>query len=398
MVLGQKRNMIKDIELKDLPAGYAENTGRAGDKIIISLSGFFSSEDGDDFITRLEGYPQEIVSLISTQEAIILPQMVNSLLVLIRRNKTATVYLNEVKPIMHTRIRGGCKRGDPISADQILDTGKITFEGIEIPRDVGIIYVFSAGWRRGFFYDFSPLREDMIQMREYDIEKIIGSFYSYLFFQNRFKISEAMWDMLYQQKWFPFAYLKDSILKKMVLHAKNNRNIDELLPLIVENVKKILNENNPIKKTSPYFDDHADLFKCAIKKYLDNDYISCASILYPRIEGLMRTFYREKNYSSGPDARNLTRILVEHHKEKRISHSLLLPSRFNNYLDKVYFDHFNPGTEPDIGRHSVAHGEARADEFNLKSSTIGFLIIFQLTLFFSEGEKSIRNNNEESNT
>ena len=55
-----------DITLDKLPAGYAENTGRAGDKRVVSLSGFFSSEDGDDLITRLEGIPQVIVSLILT--------------------------------------------------------------------------------------------------------------------------------------------------------------------------------------------------------------------------------------------------------------------------------------------------------------------------------------------
>jgi len=386
--------MIKDIELNMLPMGYVENTGRAGDKMIVSLSGFFSSEDGDDLITRLEGYPQAIISLIPA-EIPILPQMVNSLLALIRRDKTATVYLNEVRPIMHTRIKGGCEKGDPISADQILDIGKITFEGVKIPRDVGIVYVFSAGWRRGFFYDFVPLREDVVQLREYDVEELIGSLYSYLFFQKRFNISEAMWDTFYQQRWFPFAYLNESILKRMILHAKNNWNIDKLLPRIVDNVKQLLNENNPINKSSSYFAEHTDLFDRAIERYLADDHVSCASILYPRIEGLMRTFHRAKKYSSIPSTKNLTKVVVEYYQDQRTSHSLLLPSRFNNYLDKVYFAQFDPGTEPDIGRPSVAHGEARADDFNLKSSTIGFLIIFQLTLFFSDGTKSGTNGTKE---
>jgi len=386
--------MPVDIKLNKLPAGYAENTGRAGDKMIISLSGFFSSEDGDDLITRLEGYPQEIISLIPS-EIPILPLMVNSLLVLIRRDKTATVYLNEVIPIMHTRIKGRCKKGDPISDDQILDIGKITFEGIEIPKDVGIVYMFSAGWRRGFFYDLAPLRDDIVQLREYDVEELIGSLYSYLFFQQRFKISETMWSTFFQQRWFPFAYLNDSILKRMILYAKNNWKIDELLPKIVDNVKQLLKKNNPVNKSSPYFAEHADLIDRAIERYLTDDHISCASILYPRIEGLMRTFHRTKKSTSKPTAENLTKVVIEHHQDKRALHSLLLPGRFNNYLNDVYFAHFTPGTAPNTGRHSVAHGVARADDFSLKSSTIGFLIIFQLTLFFSDGTKSGSNEVEE---
>lgn len=141
-----------EITFDQLPIGYTENTGRAGDKMIVSLSGFFSTEYGDDLVKRLEGIPQDIVNRIPRGHTV-LPSMINSLLVLIRRDKTATLYLNEVRPIMHTRIKGGCKKGDRISADQILDTGKITFKGIQIPNDVGIVYVFTAGWRRGFFYD-----------------------------------------------------------------------------------------------------------------------------------------------------------------------------------------------------------------------------------------------------
>lgn len=379
--------MPVDISFNILPAGYAENTGRPGDKMIVSLSGFFSSEDGDDLIKRLEGLPQEIVSLVPS-ESPILPSMINSLLALIRRDKTATVYLNEVRPIMHARIKGGCKKGDPISADRILDIGKITFKDIEIPKDVGIIYVFSAGWRRGFFYDLAPIPGDTIQLRGYDVEELIGSLYSYLFFQERFKISEAIWDTMFHQRWFPFAYLKNSILKKMISHARENWEIDELLPKIVDNVKQILNENNPINKSSPYFVEHADLLDRAIERYLADDHISCASILYPRIEGLMRTFHRTQGQTCEPKAKNLTKAVIEHHQDQRISHSLLLPKKFNDYLDNVYFAHFTPGTAPNVGRPSVAHGEARADDFGLKSSTIGFLIIFQLTLFFSDGTKS----------
>jgi hypothetical protein len=205
---------------------------------------------------------------------------------------------------------------------------------------------------------------------------------------NRFKISDSTWTTLFQQRWFPFAYLGDSVIKKIISHAENNWNIDEFIPEIADNVKRLLKENNPIDRSSPYFTEHAVLLDQAVERYLAGDYISCASILYPRIEGLMRTFHRAERYESKPTPENLSKTVTQHHKEKRIQNSLLLPRKFNDYLNEVYFAHFTPGTAPDTGRHSVAHGEARAMDFNLKSSTIGFLIIFQLTLFFSDGTKS----------
>lgn len=380
--------MPKEINLMQLPAGYAENSGRAGEKMFVSLRGFFSSEDGNNLITRLEGFPQELISLIPS-EVPILPSTVNSLLALIRRDKTATIYLNnEVRPIASARIKGGCKKGDPVSAEKILDIGKVKFEGIDIPRDVAIAYVFSAGWRRGFFYDFAPLRENLVKLREYDVEELIGGLYAYLLFMNRFKISDSTWTTLFQQRWFPFAYLGDSVIKKIISHAENNWDIDEFIPEIADNVKRLLKENNPIDRSSPYFTEHAVLLDQAVERYLAGDYISCASILYPRIEGLMRTFHRTERYESKPTPENLSKTVTQHHQEKRIQNSLLLPRKFNDYLNEVYFAHFTPGTAPDTGRHSVAHGEARADDFNLKSSMIGFLVIFQLTLFFSDGTKS----------
>lgn len=376
-----------EITFDQLPTGYVENTGRAGDKMIFSLSGFFSSEDGDDLVKRLEGFPQDIVNRIPPSYAV-LPSMINSLLALIRRDKTATLYLNEVRPIMHTRIKGGCKKGNRISADQILDIGKITFEGIQIPNDVGIVYFFTAGWRRGFFYDLAPLYGEDIQLRSFDVEELIGSLYSYLFFQERFKITSDEWDFFFHQRWFPFSYIKKSILKKMILHAKNNWNIDDLLPEISENVKQVLTSSNPINLSSPYFTEHADLLKTAIERYLADDHVSCTSILYPRIEGLMRTFHRTEGKAGSFGSKNLTKVVVEHQEDSRIAYSLLLPSKFKDYLNEVYFANFAPGSAPDVGRHAISHGEASSKDFNLKSSTIGFLIIFQLTLFFSDGTKS----------
>lgn len=174
----------------------------------------------------------------------------------------------------------------------------------------------------------------------------------------------------------------------MMRHAKEKSNIDDLLPDIANNVKKVLTENNPIDFSSPYFTEHADLLKTAIERYLADDHISCTSIIYPRIEGLMRTFHRTEGKAGSFCSENLTKVVVEHQEESRIAYSLLLPRKFKDYLDEVYFANFTPGSVPDVGRHTVAHGEVSSKDFNLKSSTIGLLIIFQLTLFFSDGIKS----------
>lgn len=230
-------------------------------------------------------------------------------------------------------------------------------------------------------YDLAPLHAEEPKPREYDLEALIGGFYSYLLFQERFKIDDQTWKNMFEQKWFPFAHLDNTLLKEMINHAKEGWNIDHLLPRIADNVIHLLHECNPINNSIPYYAEHAELFNRAIEGYLKGDHISCASILYPRIEGLLRSFYRLEGYTSRPSPDELTKTVIEHHREKRISLSLLLPEKFHYYLDNIYFAHFVPGTSPGLGRHSVAHGEAKSDDFNLKSTTIGLLIIYQLSLF-----------------
>jgi hypothetical protein len=373
--------MPVEIKFKNLPAGYAETATRIGEKASVSLSGFFSSEDGDELIKRLEGLPQQIISLIPSSE-LILPSTIHTLLALIRKDKSATVYLNEAKLIGEVRVKGPIKKGDLIYADHILDMGKVTFENIPIPPDVGIIFVFSVGWRKGFFYDLAPLDKDAMGTRKYDVEALIGSFYSYLMFQERFKIDEKTWANFFTQKWFPFSYLDNNLLGEMISFARENWNLDDLLSKIDDNVLRLLDKYELVDKSIPYVLEHQDILERAIERFKANDYVSCASILYPRIEGLMRSFYRSEGYTENIASKALSKTVVEHHKNKRISYSLLLPEKFQHYLDDVYFAHFVPGSLPDVGRHSVAHGEARSDDFTKKSCVIAILTVYQLLLFF----------------
>jgi hypothetical protein len=329
----------------------------------------------------LEGFPQTILSMLPLPPPI-LPSRVHTLLAVIRKDNTATVYINDVPTEGAVRIKGPCQKGELIYANRILDMGRIKFPGVHIPPDAGIIYLFSVGWRKGYFYDLAPLHPEEGKPRHYDLEELIGSLYAYLTFQERFKIDESTWQVLFGQKWFPFVHLGNTLLREMISHAKEGWQIDDLLPKISAHVHGLLKDSPLNAEKYPVLVDHAEVLATSVERYLAGDHISCGSILYPRIEGLLRSFHRSAGYTSKPETKTLTKIAVEHHQSARIANSLLLPAKFNEYLDTVYFAHFAPGSAPDVGRHSVAHGEARTDDFSLKATTIGFLIVYQLLLFF----------------
>ncbi|RJP23512.1 MAG: hypothetical protein C4520_06030 [Candidatus Abyssobacteria bacterium SURF_5] len=352
----------------------------------MELRGFVSSEDGDELVAKLEKLPQQILSMLPFKPPI-LPSMVDSLLAVIRKDRTATIYLNEAQSVILIRIKGSCEKGELITKNRVLDMGKMRFPGVDIPPDAAIIYVFSVGWRKGFFYDLEPLYGEKAEPRGYDLEDVLGSLYSYLSFQERFKIDNKTWQTFFAQKWFPFVYLDDQLIRDMISHARAGWQIDELLPKVSANVGRLLETSPLIERKDLVFAEHIEMLKTSVERYLAGDHISCASILYPRIEGLLRSFQRTSGCTSYPTAKTLSKTAVEHHQTARISASLLLPSKFNEYLDNVYFAHFIPGSAPDVGRHSVAHGEARTDDFSLKATTVAFLIIYQLSLFFSDEKK-----------
>ena len=76
--------------------------------------------------------------------------------------------------------------------------------------------------------------------------------------------------------------------------------------------------------------------------------VSATSVLYPHSEGTLRSFLRAADATSAPTAKTLSKVAVERHQTSRISNSLLLPAKFQQYLDDVYFAHFAPGTSPDV--------------------------------------------------
>jgi hypothetical protein len=144
------------VKFDQSPAGHALNSGRSGEEITICQKEFVSSEDGDLLISRLEGFPAEILSMLPGGGPV--PATVVHLLVIIRPDKSADVYMNDdLQIISQVQAKRGFRAGEPVMTDDIADVLRISFPGVELPPDAGIVFLFSAGWRKGLYYDFKPL-------------------------------------------------------------------------------------------------------------------------------------------------------------------------------------------------------------------------------------------------
>jgi len=373
-----------EIRFDELPAGYSVNAAKSGENVQVRMRDFVSSEDGDKLVSHLEGISDFILSRLPVR---VMPSVIDHLLAIIRPDKTGTVYINELEFTGLMRPRRSMKKGEAIFQRDILDIQRMKMGNVKIPNDCGFLMVMSCGWRKGFYYDLVPLHDPGKPIREYDVELLLGQFWTYLTFQDLFKIEESTWKELFRQRWFPFIYLGHPLLKKIVEHARLGWDVDELLPEIRKEVDNILVNATGVWRTNPYFEPHVHLLERAIERYHSEDHVSAAAILYPRIEGIMRSYFASAGVTKEPSAPNLTREVVQKNADKRHLCCLFLPDKFRDYLNQVYFANFIPGSNPDIGRHSVAHGEARAEDFTPKSSIIGLLTFYQVALFLSPESK-----------
>lgn len=362
------------IKLDLRPTGYSLSAAKRGEKVQVAYREFLSSEDGDVFISRLEGFPTQIVEKLPPSAGITC-STIDHLFAIVRKDNEWIVFANELPIIAKTRIRRAIKAGEPVFESDIVDIDEFKFDGVEIPDDAGVFVVFSKGWRKGLFYDLGPLQQEPVY-RNYDFWRQLGSLYNYLCFQDFFKITDEEYTKLFSAKWFPFLGLKTETARGLVEHVRSGWNPDDLLPDIVKEVEAFLPSALEHWKSHHLIVSHFKLIERAVECFQDRDYVSCVSILYPRIEGILREISSHTGGAYKQDA--LAEAPMKAFGRSAEVHSRILPARFRGYLETVYFENFDPDNVLAISRNTVAHGVAPQALFNEKAASIALLIIEQV--------------------
>jgi hypothetical protein len=277
------------------------------------------------------------------------------------------------------------KAGQAIYRDDIADIKKLVFNDIEVPNDVGVMALFSVGWRKGLFYDLVPLPHGT-EKRDYDLNQLLGGYYAYLTFQERFKIPDSEWESLLQTGWFPFITLNNDLISGIINHNRESWNVDDLLPRIHEDVLKRLPDGLKIWANIKAFKPHMDFISKSAEHYQKNDAMSCISVLYPRIEGIMREYQSIQGQPEKASQQDLSgTVLPTNADSQKHQYTPLLPLRFHQYLNEVYFANFDPIKKNNtLSRNTIGHGVATKENFDIKGATLGFLILDQLSYYFSE--------------
>lgn len=373
-----------EIQLKERIAGYSINAARSGDTATVQVSGATSMEDGDLHIKYLEGFPKTVLSMIDKE---IQPCDIKSMIVLVSKDLKARVYINEVDIRGYAFLKANkIEKGQAVTKDDISGFERIKLGKIEFPDDHAFFCVLSFGWDRMYLFDFSPLDEQENRKIEYDVEKFIGSYYSYLSFKTIHKISDSDWAELLEQNWFPFYALKFSTIESMINYARAGWDIDELIETIEAEAINYIEDRIIIWGENDDLSIFVDFLNLAIERHKSDDFVSSSSIIYPKIEGLIRQEFIKDNPDKGGRKQNM---LIEHITEKTInklsSLTTYIPEKFKCYLEKCYFKDFNASRQDNqVSRHSVAHGASSINKYGKKESLVGLLVFSQVSQYLQQ--------------
>jgi hypothetical protein len=359
--------MAFEVQLDAPPAGYALESALEGETARVAVREFTSSVDGELFVSRLEGIPQQLLSLLPA-DARVAPSMVDHLVAIIRKDLTATVYLNACEIHAQIRIARPMEAGEPVLEDDVIDISRLSFEGVKFPTDAGVACVFSSGWRKGFFFDVEPLLVDG-QDREYEVEELLGSYMAYLDNQRLFSLDEADWSFMIERGWFPFITLPKRVTNSLISFTKSRVDADVVLPQVVAAVKASVPAFRERWSGSELLRPHLDFLLRALDRFEDADFISCTSIVYPRIEGILRSMHEALGVEESASQRVLTQVATEAREEELHPYSWLLPAPFRRFIDEAYFAHFTPGQPANLSRNTVGHGVATAEQFDEKGAS-----------------------------
>jgi hypothetical protein len=379
--------MPQTLEMGKPPAGIAVTAALEGENVTIETAGFYSSEDGNRFVERLEevgGFLHDALDLFRIR-----PSKVDHLLAVFDKDGHAVVYCNELRFLAHTRRRTvrptAVAKGQLLTTDDIVAVERLELhdageKAITVPPTSGVIFIFSHGWRKALFFDLTPLKDDN-SPRTLDLQRLFGRFYNQLVFQEMFSTTEEQWARLFRWGWFPFIGLKSGERKNLLNLANFDRYMAPMLGEMCRSFCEDLDGRSDIWGSRELLAEQMPFVKLAIKHYRAGEYPSCICVLYPRVEGVMRKLFVEENPNSEPKSPEMVENLVENHP----TYSTLLPARFAEYLRKVYFKSFDlPKGEVSLSRNSHAHGVSEIGEYDLIRASVGFMILDQIAYYLTD--------------
>ena len=260
---------------------------------------------------------------------------------------------------------------------------KILFPGVHFLEKSAIIFIFSDSWRRGLYFDFFPL-DNEYQYSTENLNELFAKFYTNLHFPEIYRQMPELKQKLYDRGWFPFIRLLGHDYNNIFFTMSNQLPLDEYEILMVNSYDPAIKGIVESWMKNTQFKEREVFIKKGIQEYLEGDYISAISILYPQIEGLFRGLPpADDEKKRVPMGEILTDRIVQVVSEKHPDSSLFISDQFKEYLINSFFSKFDPNDGPaELSRHSMTHGMAiREEDYSKITAFQAILILDQLSFY-----------------
>lgn len=372
--------MRYELENVEPIAGISVHPAAKGANVLIMVSGRLTA-DGDPtfypFMEQIQGH-----FLKPYTEAGGTPSTIDRLLVIFRKDQTASVFVNDLNIQLKCIMNKPKDAGETVWKRDVVGVGELNIVDVEIPQDASIIFFCSHGWRRGVYFDFRPTGAAGVEA--VDAAREFGKLYESLWFAELFSITADRWPVIFEHGWFPFIPLIGGVFETLPSHMDM-----DLLPLWEERVYEVINEPILLQmlddwKTVSHLEHHVPFLELGVKQYLEGDYISSINNVWPRVEGVLRFVY--SGSSKKPQQNEILEDMGDVLENQAVTPQTYMPQLFREYLLTFYFKKFDvPEGVLDVSRHSVAHGVSESEDYSRRKALIGLLIVHQLYYYLKLG-------------
>jgi hypothetical protein len=337
------------------------------------------------FVTSLHpNFPTIASNVLSYFDLSFFINSINTALIIIKNN-TAKIY-RKFPLSMQMISKRDIKYGTIVMRKDIFDIAKLEFKDsiyeISIEDGDKIIYLFRENWKFGLFFDFTKkLKAEELKEELAECHKKLLYFDIYSFIENQFYFSNMISD-----GWFPFIRLYTDDFETIIQYYKRGKKHDFLIEGLISKFDK-----EKIESFTKYwwdkelFNDKREIIEAGINAFLQNDkagFITCIHTLYPQIEGIMGTDYKNVK-GKKPSFKELVGYIKQKAEAKfDTASSVGFPAEFYKYLDLTVFQNFDLETgNIDLSRHTVVHGHAKADGFTKAKALQAILVLDQIYFY-----------------
>jgi len=193
---------MKSIKLSSVKiSGFATRNMLPGEEGFILVRAKLTSSQ-PEFHLYMRGIDSLVVNAARTARKELTLDHTSTLLLLIRSDDSADLYLEPIPLIMEMLAKDPIKEGQIVYRRDIADLRRIRLQDVKIGSTDRIIYCFKVGWKFGLFFDLGQNRELDIDQMELDLAHLRRL----LVYENEYEATSetAVFDQLTQDGWFPF--------------------------------------------------------------------------------------------------------------------------------------------------------------------------------------------------